>query len=1293
MKAKKWISISMVFIMIITFLPLGISERAVKAAAVNLVTNGDFETTGSGGNASYWSNPSNIATEWSVSSNPNPPTANSPMISVVNDIIHSGNNGLKIDGTNNTGTRLFISKVINLPAGSAGKKFRFATWLKTDNITGNTIGFRFQQFPQANGAGTQIKSVDVTKSGTMDWTQINNDQEIASNCVSVKISIIHGTSAAAKGIAWIDDVSLKEVIDNMTITNSSVSLSKGSTLSLTPTFTPSAATSTVDWTSSDSNIASVDSNGVVTAVDIGKATITGTSTIDASKTVYCDINVVGVLVDNVALNKTSVSLNVGDKDTLQPIITPSNASDQTVKWSSDNPSVAFVDDNGMITGVKPGKAKITAVSSTDSSKKATCDVTVNGLTIEQSSASVSKGRYFLLTSAVMPTANLVWTSSNEAVAAVKDGLVQALQPGNTIITVHTEDNKYTTSSSITVDDYTVDEYDNIREKYKYSLIGGENCNISDPGIMSIITSMSTSAQSLWSNMDPTGTYLWANIPCIVPGGPKHPASEMTSNYTNLATMTKAFLMEGSPLKGNVQLLRDIVRGLDWMGENVYNQDHKVEDFVGANGTGNGNWWDFHIGSPRTLNDIVSMLYNYLTPEQISRYESAVKYFQPDPRYYMDSFNSTVRSTGGNLSDTSKVTIIYGINMKDGASIASGRDAISDNFTLVTSGEGIYKDGSFIQHTFVPYNNTYGQVLVQGISDILFILKGSNWQITDPNVNNIYNWVETGIAPLIYKGSAMDMASGRAISRGGYQDHEIGAMVIGTIIQLAQVAPEPYASRYKSMVKYWIQQDSYRDFVRNCSDITVKTNAQKILSDTSITPAAELTGHFNFENMDRVVHRTPSFSLGISMYSSRTSNYETMNGENLHGWHTNDGMTYLYNGDIGNYSNDFWPTVNAYRLPGTTVDPLAQPTSPSDQTASKILSPQSWVGGTTLGNFGTAGMFLDKRYMDSTGKITNKLNMTLQTKKSWFMFDKEVVALGAGINSTDNRNIETIVDNRKINDAGDNILTVDGVQQFSTLGWSQVLNNVHWMHLTGNTANSDVGYYFPDSNGVTINALREARTGAWSDIRSGASSTTITRNYVTTWFNHGANPTNDVYSYVVLPNMSANEVQAYSQTPDISVLVNTPDVQAVKKNSLNILGANFWTDTVQSADYITVDKKASVMSQISNGYLDISISDPTMKNSDTIEIDINQPNLTVVNLDSRITVTSSGTATHISVNVDNAQGQAIIGRFKLAGSALAAHSNSPIVLVNKESLNNGKAYLSTKYKGIKKCCYFRRRGCC
>ena len=95
----------------------------------------------------------------------------------------------------------------------------------------------------------------------------------------------------------------------------------------------------------------------------------------------------------------------------------------------------------------------------------------------------------------------------------------------------------------------------------------------------------------------------------------------------------------------------------------------------------------------------------------------------------------------------------------------------------------------------------------------------------------------------------------------------------------------------------------------------------------------------------------------------------------------------------------------------------------------------------------------------------------------------MVALGAGITNTNNANVETIVENRKLGSNGDNTLTVNGVAESSAIGWSESMANVQWAHLAGNATGSDIGYYFP--GGASLNGLRETRTGAWSDINEGA----------------------------------------------------------------------------------------------------------------------------------------------------------------------------------------------------------------
>lgn len=150
------------------------------------------------------------------------------------------------------------------------------------------------------------------------------------------------------------------------------------------------------------------------------------------------------------------------------------------------------------------------------------------------------------------------------------------------------------------------------------------------------------------------------------------------------------------------------------------------------------------------------------------------------------------------------------------------------------------------------------------------------------------------------------------------------------------------------------------------------------------------------------------------------------------------MTFLYDQDLNQYRNDFWPTVDSFRLPGTTTDQSGKGVTPGEWTS--YMNAKSWVGGSTIdGLYGAAGMDF------SMDKVTGS---TLQGKKSWFMFDDEIVALGAGISksSASNAPVETIIDNRKLSDAGDNVLTINGAAQSNQLGWSGTLNHVNWAHL-------------------------------------------------------------------------------------------------------------------------------------------------------------------------------------------------------------------------------------------------------
>lgn len=753
-----------------------------------------------------------------------------------------------------------------------------------------------------------------------------------------------------------------------------------------------------------------------------------------------------------------------------------------------------------------------------------------------------------------------------------------------------------------------DEYDTLRIKWRDYQLGG-NYNPTDSDITYRLDSLVNKANNFWATMDKTGgrTYLWSEYP----DGGNTSSSDITNTYSCLKTMAQAYAMNGSSLKDNPTLRIEIINGLDWLYSNWYNE----------NKTQFGNWWDWDIGTTKILTDITAILYDDLSSSQINNYMNAIAHFIP-----------ASEGTAANRIDTAQATALRGILMKTSSTVAGARDSLSVVFDYVTTSDGFYSDGSFIQHTNIAYTNSYGTDLINGVVDIVYLLQGSSWEVTDTDKSNIYKWIYDSYEPTLYKGASMDMLRGRAISRDTSSDHREGALNIATIIKFAQVAPPADAVNFKGMVKRWINEDTSLNFFY-ASPIYYVPKAREILNDSQLISKPDLVAHYEYNNMDRSVHLTSGFAFGVSKSSKRIARYELTNGENHKGWYTGDGQTYLYNNDLAQFADDFWPTVNYYRLPGTTVDTRPRSIGNYQEGDGEGCPPNAWSGGTTLGASGVSGMDL------------MAYGSTLVAKKSWFMFDDEIVAFGAGITSTDNRTIETIVEQRKLNEPGNNVLTVNGVLKPTSLGWSEAMNGVSWVHLASTVTGSDIGYYFP--GGASVKGLRQAQSGTWSEINDRGAIDVRTRNYLTLWFDHGLNPSNAAYIYVLLPNKTLEQVRNYVANPNIRVVENSSQAQCVIETTLNIVAANFWADAKKTVDIITSDKKASIIiKEVPGISLEVAVTDPTMENTGLINVELNRMGGSTLSSDPGVTVTQVSPTIKFQVNVNGSQGKIFMAKFNL-----------------------------------------------
>ncbi|CAM4137703.1 polysaccharide lyase 8 family protein [Paenibacillus alkaliterrae] len=756
--------------------------------------------------------------------------------------------------------------------------------------------------------------------------------------------------------------------------------------------------------------------------------------------------------------------------------------------------------------------------------------------------------------------------------------------------------------------------DELRQRWFNKLTGNDRYDPNDPDIAAYITDLTDRITNdektgRWDTMNKSAdrTYLWDFLTSTTV------SSEISWAYGILRDMALAYSIQGSELYQNEALKNDIIRALDWMYVNRYNENKNVY----------GNWWDWEIGTPQIANNIMVLMYDDLTSTQLNNYIKAIDRFVPDPTKRDSLNNDSFRETGANLLDKALVVTLRGVLGNNSAKVNQGRDSIGQEYVYVDHGDGVYRDGSLVQHFNIAYTGSYGSVWISRTADMLYLLKDSPWEVTDPNVNNVFDWVAKSFEPLIYKGAMMDMVRGRAISRQNSTDHTTGRSTILTLLRLAEGAPPEEALKIKRMIKQWIQTDTtFADYIKGLPLYEMNL-VKSLMNNSEIGPQGELVKHQVFAGMDRVVHLRPGFGFGISMFSDRISAFEYGNGENIKGWYTGLGMTYLYNNDLIQFSNDFWPTVDSFRLPGTTTDGSGKGVTPRPWYS--YPNTRTWVGGSSIdGLYGAAGIDF------SLEKVTGS---SLQGKKSWFMFDDEIVALGSGIKSAEGRQVETVVENRQLNDSGDNTFTVNGETKPAEPGWSESMDNVKWAYLEGNAANSDIGYYFPGS--ASVHGLREARTGSWNEINTGGPSDPITRSYLSVAFDHGANPANASYSYVLLPNKDAAATASYSENPDIEILSNSADVHAVRETTLGITAANFFQPG--KADFITAHDAASVMVREADGKLTLAVSDPTQK-QDSVTVELDKTGLTVANKDNTVEVLQTSPKVIVKINVAGSIGK-------------------------------------------------------
>ncbi|MCD3375017.1 polysaccharide lyase 8 family protein [Streptococcus equi subsp. zooepidemicus] len=642
--------------------------------------------------------------------------------------------------------------------------------------------------------------------------------------------------------------------------------------------------------------------------------------------------------------------------------------------------------------------------------------------------------------------------------------------------------------------------------------------------------------------DQKSTYLWSDLADL------HQSSHMTATCRRLEEMAKQVSSLASRYYQDKELIRLIKDKLAWLTLNHYHPQKDIE--------GKANWWDFEIGTPRAIVNTLAFIYPYVTQEEIKRYTKGISHFVPNPRQFRSTLVNPFKAIGGNLVDMGRVKIIEALLKHDKKALQDSIAALDTLFAFQpkgSRGEGFYEDGSYIDHTNVAYTGAYGNVLIDGLSQMVPLLQLLATSLDQQKLEVMTHWIEQAFLPLMVHGELMDMSRGRSISRENASSRQAALEALRGMLRLAEALPEQAKIRIKGKIKAVLAFHNQETILESLSSYYDMKLFKELLEDTTIQASPVKSYLSLFNQMDKLAYYNAEkdFAFALSMHSNKTLNFEAMNDENTRGWYTGDGMFYLYNSDLGHYSDHFWPTVNPLKMAGTTeaevrredvtVAYLKKLTNDYKEKAKEKAGmstlPSSFVGAIKVGDK-TALAVMDFQNWDRT----------VSAKKSWTILDDQIVFLGTAITSQTHQAVTTTIDQRKENPDNSYTLFINGQETALT---EEVLyrDDVTSLLLLSKDGQANIGYLFAKPTALALS--RKVQSGRWSEINTNSKNEDlISQSFIT--ISQAHSQASDSYAYTLLPNISKADFDKVCSEARIEVLRNDSKLQLIHDKKQDLL---------------------------------------------------------------------------------------------------------------------------------------------
>ena len=764
---------------------------------------------------------------------------------------------------------------------------------------------------------------------------------------------------------------------------------------------------------------------------------------------------------------------------------------------------------------------------------------------------------------------------DERIASLEDGFVVPRNIGKTELVVSSPGRKDKIVTLVVEEDNQT--FLQLLQKWNSIILGLEYFNTDNSRMNKIFEQNEIEITTYLEKIQKDDKKIWDDL------ADYSKSANLTKTYRRLEQIAKSVTNPKSKYYNDKEAISTVKRSMKLMEDNYYNENTESK----------GNWWDYEIGAPRAINNILTIMNQYFSKEEIVKLLLPISKMVPDPSKIMVSQNRGKKAFGGNLSDLGKVKVIEGILLEDNEKLEVAINTVSNVLEVVSEGEGFHYDGSYVDHTNIAYTGAYGNVLIDGFSQLLPVIQASPYKIEQNKLKILYNWIYEGFLPLIYRGELMDMTRGRSLSRKIQNDHYAAVEVLRGIMRIAEASEQSEKNKLQGIVKDIVKSDNYYDTFLSLKSFYDVYLFETLLSNNMVGEIERNTYLKLYNDMNKVAYynKERGFAFGISMHSDKIQNYEFMNKENAKGWYTSDGVSYLYNDDLSHFSDDYWATVDPYKLPGITENNKAR-----EKGLGMTTMKNSFVGSTSLNQkFGTVAMDF------------SNLDNTMSAKKAWFILGDRVVFLGSGVKDASGTNGYTVIENRKIKrssrnrsmDQEDYKVIVDGKEK--TVDSTEIEIQANNIFLKSSNKEMNIGYKF--LNTTSLNVKKETRSGTWKDINESQSNESVENTFLTIVQPHDM--VRNSYAYVLYPNRNDKEFESEVNKEDITVIENSENNQVVYDKSNNIYGVVKYDDSeLKLEDNLVLKEKGIYTIQKELNKIKVAFLDPTNSNAHLNELKVN-----------------------------------------------------------------------------------------